>query len=56
MFTYHGRKPDPDEVESNCNVHGRDDFTLEERISYAVYAGWEGYRHYFDEDGNRPAK
>lgn len=56
MFSYHGRKPDPGEVEDNCNVHGRDDFTLDERINYAVYNGWDAFREYFDEDGARPSR
>lgn len=41
LFAYGGDEPDDEIVETRCNNHGRDDFTLEEQIAYALWYGRE---------------
>lgn len=37
LFAYEGEEPTEEQVETRCNNHGREDYTLEERISYALW-------------------
>lgn len=37
MYVYGGGEPSESEVESHCNNHGRDDYTLNERIAFALW-------------------